>query len=82
MRSAHQPEYVEFVSQLRRARKSAGVTQADLAKRLRQPQSFVSKVETCERRLDVIEAARWCAALKIPLSRMLPTELRHVLEND
>jgi transcriptional regulator with XRE-family HTH domain len=82
MRSAHQPEYLEFVSQLRRVRKAAGVTQAELARRLHKPQSFVSKAETCERRLDVVEAARWCAALKVSLSRVLPAELRAVLKDD
>ncbi len=37
------------------ARKSANLTQAELAKRLSRPQSFVSKYERGERRLDVVE---------------------------
>jgi transcriptional regulator with XRE-family HTH domain len=37
------------------ARKDAGLTQVQLAARLRSPQSFVSKYESGERRLDVIE---------------------------
>ncbi len=37
------------------ARQKAGLTQADLAGRLRRPQSFVSKVEAGERRLDFVE---------------------------
>jgi transcriptional regulator with XRE-family HTH domain len=45
--------------QLRRrlvnARKKAGLTQVELADRLTRPQSFVSKVERGERRLDVVE---------------------------
>jgi transcriptional regulator with XRE-family HTH domain len=40
------------------ARKTAGVTQADLAKRLGRPQSFVAKYEGRERRLDVAEFLR------------------------
>lgn len=37
------------------ARKSADLTQAELATRLSRPQSFVSKYERGERRLDVVE---------------------------
>lgn len=37
------------------ARKSAGLTQADLAKELKCHQSFVARVESGERRIDVIE---------------------------
>jgi transcriptional regulator with XRE-family HTH domain len=37
------------------ARKSAGLTQSELGRRLRKPQSFVSKFELGERRLDLIE---------------------------
>ena len=37
------------------AQLAAGLRQVDLAKRLGKPQSFVSKMETGERRLDVIE---------------------------
>ena len=37
------------------ARKNADVTQAELSGRLKRPQSFVSKYERGERRLDVVE---------------------------
>ena len=40
----------------------AGLTQEDLAERLGKPQSFVAKVETQERRLDLIEFVKWMAA--------------------
>lgn len=43
-------------------RLDAGLTQADLAQRLDKPQSFVAKVETQERRLDVIEFVKWMVA--------------------
>lgn len=41
---------------LRTCRKAAGLRQADLAERLRVPQSFVSKYESGERLLTFIEA--------------------------
>jgi len=55
------PEHVYLCQRLRQARLDAGLTQADLAERLDKPQSFVAKVETRERRLDVIEFAKWMA---------------------
>lgn len=50
---------------LREAREEAELRQADLAKKLGQPQSFVSKYEVGERRLDVLELRLICAALGI-----------------
>lgn len=47
------------------ARKTAGLTQSQLAKRLSRPQSFVSKVERDERRLDVIEFFELAQAIRI-----------------
>ena len=48
---------------LRRIRTDAGVTQAELADRLGVPQSFVSKYESGERRLDILELKDVCQAL-------------------
>ena len=62
------PEHVYLCQRLRQVRLDAGLTQADLAERLDKPQSFVAKVETQERRLDVIEFAKWmvaCDALEL-----------------
>lgn len=44
-------------------RKAAGITQVELAERLGKPQSFASKVERGERRLDVIEFCQVAEAL-------------------
>lgn len=56
------PEHVYLCQRLRQVRLDAGLTQVDLAARLDKPQSFVAKVETQERRLDVIEFAKWMMA--------------------
>jgi transcriptional regulator with XRE-family HTH domain len=48
-------------------RSEAGLRQIDLAKRLGKPQSFVSKYESGERRLDLIELHKLCQALGISL---------------
>ena len=54
-RSLFSREYRRFCSLLREERKAARLTQADVAAGLRKPQSFVSKYEQGERRLDVVE---------------------------
>jgi transcriptional regulator with XRE-family HTH domain len=60
-------EYAGFLRHLRAARQKAGLTQIELARRLRSTQSFVSKCERGERRLDVVELRLWCEALGVPL---------------
>lgn len=55
MKSRHSAGYETFQLALITARKDAGLTQAELADRLNKPQSFVSKYEAGERRLDVVE---------------------------
>jgi ribosome-binding protein aMBF1 (putative translation factor) len=52
---------------LRQIRQDAGLTQAGLATKLGRPQSFVSKYESGERRLDMLELRVVCNALKITL---------------
>lgn len=52
---------------LRQVRLGAGLRQQDLAKKLAQPQSFVSKYESGERRLDLLELRQICAAVGVPL---------------
>lgn len=56
------PEHVYLCQRLRQVRLDAGLTQAGLAERLDKPQSFVAKVETQERRLDLIEFVMWMVA--------------------
>jgi transcriptional regulator with XRE-family HTH domain len=51
-------EYRRALKLLVQVRKRAGVTQQQLAKKLARPQSFVSKYERGERRLDVVEFLR------------------------
>jgi len=52
-------------------RKRAGLSQAELARRLRKPQSFVSKFERAERRLDVVEFFNVAEALGADPYRLL-----------
>lgn len=56
------------------ARRSAGLTQADLAGRLRCHQSFVARIESGQRRIDVAELVILCRALEAD-----PLEMLHVV---
>ena len=54
-KSIYTDEYAVVLRLLKVKRKKSGVTQVDLAERLGQTQSFVSKVECGDRRLDIIQ---------------------------
>ena len=71
--------YIEFISQIRSRRKHLDMTQAALAAKLGRHQSYISKIETCERRLDVIEALELCKVLNIHLIDVVPQEYRRVI---
>jgi transcriptional regulator with XRE-family HTH domain len=62
-RTIHSPEQRSLIALLRELRQESGVSQTELAKRLGRPQSFVSKYEAGERRLDLVELALICDAL-------------------
>jgi transcriptional regulator with XRE-family HTH domain len=54
-KSVHSSGQTAFCELMVKSRKSAGLTQHELAKRLHKPQSFVAKYEGGERRVDVVE---------------------------
>ncbi|MCL4393746.1 MAG: helix-turn-helix transcriptional regulator [Chloroflexi bacterium] len=58
---------------LRQIRLDAGLRQVDLAKRLGQPQSYVSKYESGQRRLDLIEIRQVCVAIGTSLQDIVDT---------
>ena len=64
-KSIHSHLYHQVIGRLRSKREMGGVTQAQLAELLKVNQAFVSKVETCERRLDIIELHQICKVLNI-----------------
>jgi transcriptional regulator with XRE-family HTH domain len=64
-------KYELLRSELKNARLQAKLLQADLAKRLKKPQSYISKVESGERNLDVIEFTAYCEAIDLEASKWL-----------
>jgi transcriptional regulator with XRE-family HTH domain len=56
---------------LKKARKTAGLTQADMSRLLKKPQSFISKIENGERMLDIIEMKHIAKLCKIDTKDLL-----------
>lgn len=63
--SIYSERYQRFRVLLREIRKEKELTQVELAEALGQLQSYVSKYESGERRLDVVEFMDLCDALKV-----------------
>lgn len=59
-KSLFSPTYTRFLALLKQARLEAGLTQSEVARRLGKPQSFISKCEAGERRVDVVEFLEFC----------------------
>ena len=57
-------EYSDFVGKLRKARLEAGLRQIDVAKKLKRTQSYVSRVEVGEQRLDIMELKKFADLYK------------------
>lgn len=71
-RSLHSDAYRRFLDRLKHARGDAGLTQSQAARLLSRPQSYVSKSETGERRVDVIELAEFARLYKKRLGYFVP----------
>lgn len=54
-RTLRSPGHLALMAALKQARLDAGLTQTELAERLKRPQSFVAKYENGERRIEVVE---------------------------
>ncbi len=69
--STHNTDYQLLLTVLKAARKRAGVSQVELASRLGNTQTFVSKCERGERRIDAVELVEFAEALGVPPLGML-----------
>lgn len=70
-KSQHTRRYDSLLEALHRARKEAGLTQLDVAKSLGVYASYVSKCESGERRIDVVELADFCRVYGVKVADLL-----------
>ncbi len=70
--AVHHAEYQYLLKRLREARRRAGLTQVQVAKALGRPQSFVTKCELGERRIDPVDLQGFAKLYRKPLSFFLP----------
>jgi transcriptional regulator with XRE-family HTH domain len=70
-KSIYSEEYQQLCLLLRQLRREAGLTQVEVGERLNEPQSFVSKYESGERRLDVIELRHVAEAIDSSLTAII-----------
>lgn len=71
MSSIYSYEYQSIIKTLKARRIELKITQAQLAQVLGKPQSFVSKIESGERRLDIIEFVHIARQLSLDLNAVL-----------
>ena len=60
MRSIHNKRYKAIIAFIRRRREEAGITQKEMTKVMHLRQGIISKIETCERRIDLLELLQYC----------------------
>ena len=72
MGSVHSPRYRRFLERLRAARRDAELSQVEVATALGKPQSYVSKCESGERRIDVLELDAFATLYRKPLDSFVP----------
>lgn len=58
-KSIHTKEHAVFVERLKKARAESGLTQVQVAKKLKKPQSYVSQIESGQQRVDVVELQKF-----------------------
>jgi len=65
MKTLSSQKYQRFTALLREAREKSGLSQVEVAEKIGRPQSFVSKYESGERRIDVCEYLDICKSIGI-----------------
>ena len=78
--SIHSKPYVAVRSLLKKQREEVGLSNRELGKDLQVAYSLVSKVESGDRRLDVVEACKYCKALGVDPHELIDLILENISE--
>lgn len=70
-KSIYDKDYREIIERLKKARIGTGLSQQAVADKLKKPQSYISKIESGERRLDVAEMKKLAGIYKKPVDYFL-----------
>jgi len=62
-KSIHSASYAIFLKVLKKTREDAGLTQTQLAHKIGETQTFISKCERGERRIDVVELSNFLSSV-------------------
>jgi len=79
-KAQHNATYRKILPLLKKMREDAGLNQRALGWELRKPQSWVSRTEIGERRIDVLEFAAWASACGVDPVQALKVVARFVAE--
>jgi len=71
MKSQHSKVYKDLLAALKDARLKAGVTQFEASTKLKKHPPYISKIESGERRIDVVELHELCVIYGVPVSKIL-----------
>jgi transcriptional regulator with XRE-family HTH domain len=70
-KAIHQNEYKQIAEKLQIARTETGFTQKEVAETISKPQSYISKVESAEQRIDIIELKQFAKLYKKTINYFL-----------
>lgn len=81
-KTIYSPGQQHLIALLKQARLDAGLQQSELAERLGTSQSVISKIETGERQIDVLELRQICLALGVRLEEFVRRLERQIRQSD
>ena len=70
--SIHDTKYRLLLARLREAREAAGLDQIEVSRRLRRPPNYCNRLESGERRLQVLDLGELARLYNRPLRFFLP----------